>query len=200
MADNPTRSLDILEKIIEQTPASEVRLLNHLAALRDALLTDGKERESTQRLIEEYEEAYNKLTAPANRIGVFLKWLDEKLALIALGETEFVSQVDPKLEPEQLQTGVRVKLNDAYAIVGHLEVGTGGPLVKVTETLGDGRIRVGNETPGSDGRIIIRSQNLAETTIEKGDEVRVDPTGRVAVEHFAHQESRDYFFEEVPEI
>jgi len=200
MAENPTRSLEILEKIIEQTPPTEARLLNHLAALRDSLVTDDKDREATQHLIDEYEEAYNKLTAPANRIGVFLQWLDEKLALIALGETEFVSQVDPKIEPEQLQTGVRVKLNDAYAVVGHLALGSGGALVKVSEILDDGRLRVGSDTPGSDGRIIVRSKELAEVLIEKGDEVRVDPTGRVAVEHFAHQESRDYFFEEVPEI
>ncbi len=199
-ASNSTHSLEILEKIIEQTPPSEVRMLNHLAALRDSLLSDDKERETTQKLIEEYEEAYNKLTAPANRIGVFLKWLDEQLALVALGETEFVSQVDPKIEPEQLSTGVRVKLNDAYAVVGHLELGSGGPLVKVSEALDDGRLRVGSETPGSDGRIIVRSSELAQRVIEKGDEVRIDSTGRVAIEHFAHQESRDYFFEEVPEI
>jgi proteasome-associated ATPase len=200
MADNAARSLEILDKIIEQTPAAEVRILNQLAALRDSLLTEGKEREATQRLIEEYEEAYNKLTAPANRIGVFLQWLDEQLALIALGEMEFVSQVDPKIAPDQLQTGTRVKLNDAYAVVGHVETGPGGGIVKVSESFEDGRLRVGSETPGSDGRIIVRSKSLAEVTIEKGDEVRVDPTGRVAVEHFAHQESRDYFFEEVPEI
>lgn len=199
-ASNPSHSLEILEKIIEQAPTSEVRLLNHLAALRDSLQSDDKERDTTQKLIEEYEEAYNKLTAPANRIGVFLKWLDEQLALIALGETEFVSQVDPKIEPEQLSTGVRVKLNDAYAVVGHLELGSGGPLVKVSEAFDDGRLRVGSETPGSDGRIIVRSSELESKTIEKGDEVRIDSTGRVAIEHFAHQESRDYFFEEVPEI
>ena len=48
--------------------------------------------------------------------------------------------------------------------------------------------------------MISRSAELADKLIEKGDEVRIDATGRVAVEHFAHQESRDYFFEEVPEI
>lgn len=199
-SENPTRSLEILEKIIEQVPASEARLLNHLSALREALIQDSKHKEESERLVAEYEEAYNKLTAPANRLGVFLQWLDEKLALIALGDTEFVSQVDPKLEEEELKTGVRVKLNDAYAVVGQLQPAAGGALLKVSEVLEDGRLRVGSETPGADGRIILRSAELIDRTIEKGDEVRLEATGKVAVEHFAHQESRDYFFEEVPEI
>jgi len=201
MSAEPTsRSLEILEKIIEQVPATEARLLNHLAALRESLLRDSADKEEAQRMISEYEEAYNKLTATANRLGVFLQWLDEKLALVALGDTEFVSQVDPKLKEDELRTGVRVKLNDAYAVVGHLDAAKNGPLVKVVEVLEDGRLRVGNETPGSEGRMISRSAELADKLIEKGDEVRIDATGKVAVEHFAHQESRDYFFEEVPEI
>jgi proteasome-associated ATPase len=35
--------------------------------------------------------------------------------------------------------------------------------------------------------------------VKQGDEVRLDPTGRIAVEHFPRQETRDYFVEEVPE-
>jgi proteasome-associated ATPase len=192
--------MEILDKIIEQVPPTEARLLNHLSALKEALANDSKEREATQQLISEYEEAYNKLTAPANRLGVFLHWLEEKLALVSLGDTEYVSQVDPKLDNSELKTGVRVKLNDAYAVVGHLAPAPGGALLKIGEVFDDGRLRVGSETPGSDGRIIIRADALASTTIEKGDEVRVDAAGRVAIEHFAHQESRDYFFEDVPEI
>ena len=84
-SEQPSRSLDILEKIIEQVPPSEARLLNHLCALREVLLKDSLEREEAQRMISEYEDAYNKLTAPANRLGVFLQWLEEKLALVALG-------------------------------------------------------------------------------------------------------------------
>lgn len=198
--EQSSRSLEILEKIVEQVPPTEARLLNHLAALRESLLGDVKEREEAQRMMAEFEEAYEKLTSPANRLGVFLQWLEEKLALVALGDTEFVSQVDPKIPEEELQTGVRVRLNDAYAVVGRMDPSISGPLVKVLEVLEEGRLRVGDDTPGSEGRIIVRSNALMQHAIDKGDEVRLDGTGRVAVEHFAHQESRDYFFEEIPEI
>ncbi|MER3465692.1 MAG: peptidase, partial [Armatimonadota bacterium] len=71
-------------------------------------------------MIAEYEAAYEKLTSPANRVGVFLSLLEEGIALIAVGDTEFVASVDPNLNADELKTGVRVKVNDAYAVVGVL--------------------------------------------------------------------------------
>lgn len=203
-----SKSLDLLDKILEQAPKDDPRLQNYLSALRTALLSEGKEREETQKLLTEYEEAYEKLTAPANRLGVFLQWLDEqaeegsekaKLALIALGDQEFVAQVDPKVGDDSLTTGTRVKVNDAYAVVGHLTASPGGAFIKVADALEDGRLRVGSDTPGSDGRLVLRGSALTDTKIHAGDEVRLDPSGRIALEHFAKQESRDYFLEEVPE-
>ncbi|HZH98968.1 MAG TPA: AAA family ATPase [Fimbriimonadaceae bacterium] len=195
-----SRSLEILDKILQQAPKEDQRLQNYLAALRDALESEGKEREEAQKILSEYEEAYAKLTAPANRLGVFLKWLEERQALIAVGDTEFVSMVDPKVPDEELQAGSRVKVNDAYAVVGVLDASLSGPLVKVGDVLSDGRLRIGNDTPGSDGKLVQRGASLADVEIGTGDEVRLDGTGKLAVEHFGRKESKDYFFEDVPEI
>jgi proteasome-associated ATPase len=214
MASGDTsRSLELLEKIAEQTPKDNQRLQNYVAALRTALQSESKDREEVQKLLAEYEEAYNKLTAPANRLGVFIHWLDDrakegeepaneaaKLALIALGDQEFVAQVDPKVEAEELITGTRVKVNDAYAVVGTLPPSVNGGMIKVGEAFEDGRLRVGSETPGSDGRIVIRGEGIRDAKIMAGDEVRLDPSGRIALEHYAKQESRDYFLEDVPQI
>jgi proteasome-associated ATPase len=203
-----SKSLELLDKIEEQASKDNPRLQNYLAALRTALQSDSKEREETQKLLGEYEEAYNKLTAPANRLGVFLQWLEEqaeegsdkaKLALIALGDQEFVAQVDPKAD-QNLTTGTRVKVNDAYAVVGQLPASPGGAFIKVADALADGRLRVGSDTPGSDGRLVLRGAAIADAKINAGDEVRLDPSGRIALEHFEKQESRDYFLEQVPEI
>lgn len=163
-------------------------------------------------MLAEFEEAYNKLTAPANRLGIFLEWLKERsegevarkdanrLALIALGDQEFVTQVDPNLPEETLSTGTRVRVNEAYAIVGHLPPSQGGGFIKVSEALEDGRLRVGSETPGSDGKLVLRGAAIKSTTVNQGDEVRLDPSGRIALEHFVKSDSRDYFLEKVPEI
>ena len=212
--DTP-QSLELLERISEHAPKDNIRLQNYIAALRTSLQTDSKERDEAQQMLAEYEEAYAKLTAPANRLGVFVDWLEqeakdretpdgevatEKLALISVGEQEFVTQVDPKIDTETLFIGTRVKVNEAYAVVGTLPPNRSGSIIKVSEALEDGRLRVGSETPGSDGRLILRGNDLLATKINTGDEVRVDSTGRIALEHYEKQESRDYFLEDVPEI
>jgi proteasome-associated ATPase len=200
-----SRTLELLDKAIEQAPKDNQRLQNYLAALRTALLSEGQEREEAQKLLAEYEEAYNKLTAPANRLGVFVQWLEGKeaqdqVALIALGDQEFVAQVDPKTPTEELIAGARVKVNEAYAVIGTIPPSTSGGMIRVGEALEDGRLRVGSETPGSDGRLVLRADCLKDTKIHAGDEVRLDSSGRFAVEHYEKQESRDYFLEDVPQI
>ncbi len=207
--------MELLERISEHAPKDNIRLQNYIAALRTSLQTDSKERDEAQQMLAEYEEAYAKLTAPANRLGVFVDWLEqeakdretpdgevatEKLALISVGEQEFVTQVDPKIDAETLFVGTRVKVNEAYAVVGTLPPNRSGSIIKVSEALDDGRLRVGSDTPGSDGRLILRGNDLLHTKINTGDEVRVDSTGRIALEHYEKQESRDYFLEDVPEI
>lgn len=199
-SDAHARAHAILEKLRDHAPKDDAKLQNYLAALGDALEGSEKEREETAQMLAEYEEAYAKLTAPANRLGVFLKWLDDNQALVALGDTEYVAQVDPKIADEELATGSRVKLNDAYAVVGAVATALSGPLVKVSESLDDGRLRIGSDMPGSDGRFVLRASALSDAKIEAGDEVRLESTGRVAVEHFEKRENRDYFFEDVPDI
>ncbi len=221
----PSQSLELLEKVAAQAPQDNARLQNYVSALRDSLHTDEKRTEEAQKILTEYEEAYAKLTAPANRIGVFIDWLEDtseavvqidamdpnatlgdlatakpKLVLIAVGDQEFVATVDPKIPTESLWTGVRVKVNEAYAVVGVLPPAPSGGMLKVSDALEDGRLRVGSDTPGSDGRLILRGNPIKDLKIHVGDEVRLDPTGRIAIEHLPKQESRDYFLEDVPVI
>lgn len=199
-ASQSSQALSILDRIAEQAPADDARIHNLISALRQALEGEEKKRAQVQQLIEEYEEAYAKLTSPANRVGVFLQWLEDQNALVALGDTEFVAAVDPKLEGDEIQTGTRIRLNEAYAVVGSLPTGPAGPMARIAEALEDGRLRLGSETPGQEGRIVLRSEALKEKPIAVGDEVRLEPTGRVAIEHFEKKETRDYFFEDIPEI
>jgi len=203
MSSQPSRARELLDKIREQISKDDARAQNCLSALESALLAEAKEKEESERLLAEYEEAYNKLTAPANRIGVFLNWIDEqesRFAMIAVGDTEFVAHVDPNVDPDLLQDGVRVRVNDAYAVVGVVAHSPIGGLLKVGDVLADGRLRVGSETPGAEGRIVLRSAALKDTQITAGDEVRLDGSGRFAIEHSVRQESRDYFLESVPDI
>ncbi|MBS1715676.1 MAG: AAA family ATPase [Armatimonadetes bacterium] len=193
-------ALELLGRLETSVPKEEAKAHAYLAELRRTLETDAHAHAEAEEALKAFEEAYEKLTAPANKIGVFLKTVDDAFALVVLGDTEYVANVDPKIDRRELQTGVRVRLNDAYAVTGVLPAGETGHVTKVAEALDDGRIRVGTDPQNQQGRLLFRSEGLKEAKIKPGDEVRTDSSGRVAVEHFAHQETREYFMEEVPPI
>lgn len=195
------RAQQIIERIRRNAPPDDQRLHNYLAALEAEIEAGQRERSQIEEALSEYEEAYNKLTAPANRIGVFLMRLEEEgQALVAIGDSEYVVNVDPKVDIESLQAGARVRLNEGYSVVGLVPDTDQGAIVKVSEALADGRLRVGGDTPGSTSRFVGRSTALSGTAIEAGDEIRLDPSSRVAVEHFPKKETKELFIEEVPEI
>ncbi len=194
--DRATLLIDRLEGMI---PAGDAKAANTLAALREELLRQHGNDAEREALLARYEEAYQKLTQPANRIGVMLRHLDDGNVLIVFGDTEYVAIVDPSLNPDILKPGGRVRLNDAYAVVGTIEESETGALITVGDVLADGRLRVGNDSPGSQGRLVGRADTLAGHTIKTGDEVRLDAAGRMAVEHFERQAAKDYFVEEIPE-
>lgn len=195
-----SRSLRLLEEVIRMVPEENQRLRNYLSALRESLEQDDKEAAKTREMIAEYEAAYEKLTSPANRVGVFMTMLEDEIALIAVGDTEFVASVDPNLQADELKAGVRVKVNDAYAVVGVLPPHSGGQVLKVSEVLEQGRLRVSQDPSGSVGRVVSRAAAIEDATIRPGDEVRIEPNFKVALEHYPQAETREYFYEEVQEI
>lgn len=193
------RSLKILREIIEQVPEENQRLRNYLATLEQALHEDERKAEHAARMIAEYEEAYEKLTSPANRTGVFLESMEAGIALIAVGDTEFVVSVDPSIDESLLQTGNRVKVNDSYAIVGILPPHPGGQVLKVSDVMGD-TLKVSLDAQGTNGRIVTRGHAIKDEKIDAGDEVRIEPNFKVATAAYKQKESQDYYFEETPPI
>lgn len=191
----------MLDKVAENsgTDPKVANLARMAQAELDAL---SKERIQDQAALAEYAEAYEKLTAPANRIAVLLAREDGGQALVAMGDTEYRVLIDPKhtFELDALVPGARVLLNEAYAIVGVMPTHDGGVIAKIGEVLDDGRLRMGAGHEGEPVRILDRASALTETVIRPGDEVRVEPSGRFAVEHFGAKETRDYFIEEIPEV
>jgi proteasome-associated ATPase len=200
LPETQLRAIGVLNEIIRMTPRNDPRL-DYLLLLRHQLETDEQQLEEAQKVIAEFEEAYNKLTSPANRIGVFLGSLEESDHVqIALGDQEYIATVDPKLEDPMFKIGTRVKVNEAFSVIGDLGYHPGGPLVKISEVVDDGRLRVAMDSQGMQSRIIYRSDDLKDKPLKQGDEVRVEPNFKVALEHFPVKETQDYFLEEVPEL
>ena len=193
------QSLFVLDEILKSTDPIDPNY-QYLLLLRHQLETDEKQFAEAQELIAKYDEAYNKLTAPANRVAVFLSANEDGTANIAMGDNDFYTNVDPNIDLETLQVGTRVKVNEAYAIVGDLGPAQNGQVVKVTEALEDGRLRIGGDQQGLNTRVVMRGKGLEDTKIKAGTDIRMEPNFRVALEAFAAKENQDFFLDKVTEI
>lgn len=131
--------------------------------------------------IEKLSAAVEKLRAPALRLGTLLQRIGEDRALVCANGTDYVCNVDPELPETALEVGTRVLLNEAFAVTDSFGLDKSGPVVKVSEVLGDGRLRVGQEAGISD-TIVARATSVAKEKIKAGAEVRLDANQKVAVE------------------
>src|SRR5256886_14589249 len=150
-------------------------------------------------MIEKLEEVIKKVTAPANRIGTYLSNPSRDTAHIVVGGADYYCNVDPRIKLAKLQKGTRVLVNEAYVIVGDLGFETAGPVTKITEVIGEDRLRVGSEH-GTQSMVLERSSNLANSTLKSGDEVRVDPNYRMALEMLSSTRSHEHYLDNVPEL
>jgi len=206
------KSSALLDEIFQSFPPDDPRTRQYLMLLRHQLETDERQFEEAQQALLEFEETYNKLTQPANRIGVYLgapttketgngkRETKDETALVAVGDQEFVVNIDPNLEDKNLKVGTRIMVNEAYAIVGDLGPSQSGPIAKIGEVLDENRLRVATDPQGLQGRIVYRGESLKDVELKSGDEVRMEPNFKVALELFAGSETKDYFLEDVPEI
>jgi proteasome-associated ATPase len=154
--------------------------------------------EATQ-MIEKLEEVIKKVTSPANRIGTFLGATSRETAHIVVGGADYYCNIDPRMSLGRMKKGTRVLVNEAFAIVGDLGFETAGPVTKITEVLGNDRLRVGSEH-GLQSMVLERSADLAKSNLKSGDEVRVDPNYRMALEMLASTKSQEHYLDEVPEL
>jgi proteasome-associated ATPase len=205
----------LLDEILTNYPPDNPRARQYLLLLRHQIEVDARQMDEAKEALQEFEDVYNKLTQPANRIGVYLGKApqaestsdgeaEDDAQMIAVGDQEYIVVVDPKLEEKmgerEFKVGTRVKVNEAYAIVGDLGPATNGPIAKINDVLDEDRLRIAMDPQGMQSRIVYRSDNLKDVELKNGDEVRMEPNFKVALEHFAGSETKDYFLEDVPEI
>lgn len=195
------RELSLLEAfdLILLSLPPEDRNRQELFALRSEIAAQEETIGEAQEMIQKLEEVIKKVTSPANRIGTYLSNPARETAHIVVGGADYYCNVDPRISLAKLKKGTRVLVNEAYVIVGDLGFETAGPVTKITEVLGPDRLRVGSEH-GLQSLILQRSAELMKATLKSGDEVRVDPNYRVALEVLSHPQSREHYLDDVPEL
>ncbi len=166
----------ISHKVVLDAPISQ-----ELLSLRRRVAEMEEIQDQARTAVEKLSDAVEKLRAPALRLGTLLQKLPKSRALVCVAGTDYICNVDPALPEAALETGGRVVLNEAFAVTEAFGFDKNGPVVRVSEALADGRLRVGNETGVSDA-IVIRSSLLSKEKLKPGLDLRLDPNLKVAVE------------------
>ncbi len=190
--------LDAFDRVIASLPPGDPTR-RELLDLRPDISDHEETIVEARRMIEKLEEVVKKVTSPANRIGTFLGSTSKDTAHIVVGGADYYCNVDPRIPLGKLKKGTRVLVNEAFVIVGDLGFETAGPVTKITEVIDDDRLRVGSEH-GTQSMVLERSSDLAESTLKSGDEVRVDPNYRMALEMLSSTKSHEHYLDDVPEL
>ena len=187
---------EIVSELLSATPPTDARY-PFLLLLRDKAERSEKQQEEASEVIAQYEAAYDKLTKPANRIVTYLGSLENNLHLIVAGDQEYVCELDPGVDVDTLAVGDRVRVNDAYAILGKTRSLAIPSVSKVSDVLPDGRLRIGADMQGSGGRVVSAPSGF---TVKQGDDVILDASGRIPTDVISKSTSTDYFLEDVPQV
>src|SRR5213596_1730815 len=194
----PDTRVDAFDRVISSLPPGDP-VRRDLLELPPQIFDQQETMVEARRMIEKLEEVVKKVTSPANRIGTFLGATSKDTAHIVVGGADYYCNVDPRIPLAKLKKGTRVLVNEAFVIVGDLGFETAGPVTKITEILGKDRLRVGSEH-GLHSMVLQRSADLAHSTLKSGDEVRVDPHYRMAIEMLSPKESHEHYLDTVPEL
>ena len=167
--------------------------------LRHLVLTQSVASQQRDAEFKKLQDVVTKLTAPANRVGMLLEVPAEGLARIVVGGAEYYTNIDPRVPAEALKTGTQILVNEAFALIKTLGYDRSGPVLKVAEALPDGRVRF-EQDMGRQAMILPRSSDLAAVELKPGDEIRIDPTHRIAIEKCEDRKARMHLLDEVPTV
>src|SRR3954467_13872760 len=136
--------LEAFDLLVASIPP-ENRHRRELYVLRSQIAAQEETIGEAKQMIEKLEEVIKKVTSPANRIGTYLSNPARDTAHIVVGGADYYCNADPRIKLAKLQKGTRVLVNEAYVIVGDLGFDTAGPVTKITEVIGEERLRVVSE-------------------------------------------------------
>ena len=195
---NLPRSLILVERLI-YTIEDEDPIKQVLYNLRREIIQEEITFQEARKTLAEMQKSIDKLTAPANRVATLINLATKDCAQVILGGSEYYTNIDSAIDPASLKIGHNVLLNEAYVIVGDLGYNQFGPTVKITDLLPDGRLKIGQEQ-GLNSQVLQRSSDRVDEDLKTGDQVRVDPNFRVALERIEGQEASHYYVEDLPEV
>jgi len=188
----------LIEQCLASFPEDDPRR-RLLYKVRHAVLLSQTTSEQRELEFKKISEVVAKLTAPANRIGTLLDLPGEGLARIVVGGAEYYANVDPRVPDTDLKIGTQILVNEAYAVIKTLGYDRSGPILKLAEAMPDGRLRF-EQDMGRQSLVLQRSTDLIGADLKAGDEIRIDPSQRVAIEKLEDRKSNRHVLDETPKV
>jgi len=148
--------------------------------------------------IELLKEEVDKLCAPPNSYGVFMRTNKDGTAEIVVDGKHMRVNIHPNVDTSHFEEGQLVVLNEAFNVVEGAGFTSRGEISSVVDLLGDGRAIVLGHT--DEERVVTLSEPLRRERIKVGDHILVDTRTQYAFEKMPKSAVEEVALEEVPDV
>ena len=174
----------------------QVRTQHHDAERQNeklvAMLQEAKQQ------IELLKEEVDKLCAPPNTYGVFIRANKDGTSEILMEGRPMRVNVHPNLDPFRLEEGQYVVLNEAFNIIEGAEYTQRGEVCKIIDTMSESRVIVSGHT--DEERVVTLSEPLRRENLKVGDPILVDTRTQYAFEKLPKSSVEEVMLEEIPNV
>ncbi len=148
--------------------------------------------------IELLKEEVDKLCAPPNSYGVFMRANKDGTAEIVVEGKQMRVNIHPDVDTSHFEDGQLVVLNEAFNVVEGAGFTQRGEISSIVEVLGDGRAIVLGHT--DEERVVTLSEPLRRERLKVGDHILVDPRTQYGFEKMPKSTVEEVALEEVPDV
>ncbi len=148
--------------------------------------------------IELLKEEVDKLCAPPNGYGVFLRSNKDDTVEILVDGRPMRVNLHPNLDPVQLEEGQMVLLNEAFNVVESAGYTQRGEVVTVADFVSENRVLVTGHT--DDERLVTIAEPLRSERLKVGDRLMVDSRTQYAFEKMPKSSVEEVMLEQIPDI
>ena len=197
--------VSILRRRLREAPGRADELEAELNRTRDRLDRAVAQNDKLSAVLEEareqlgvLREEVEKLTSPPNNFGTVLEINDDGTLDILTGSRKLRVAAQPSVEVKKLKIGQEVILNEAFNIIDIRHFEAAGDILRVRETMDDGRVVV--IAHADEEKVLKRSDSTADVFLRAGDYVRIDTKTNLILEKLERPEVEELVLEEVPDI
>jgi proteasome-associated ATPase len=148
--------------------------------------------------IELLKEEVDKLCAPPNTYGVFLRANKDGTSELLIDGRPMRVSVHPNVDPFQLEEGQMVLLNEAFNVIEAAGYTQRGEVCSVVDFISENRVLVMGHT--DDEKVVTLSEPLRREQIRVSDHLLVDSRTQYAFEKLPKSAVEEVVLEEIPDI